>query len=75
MFVFDKPSGAGAFVPVLTYQSRVETAGGKITDIGRAINVYLDVTAVAEPSLLCACDAYELSSLASTGKLFNIIPE
>ena len=75
MFIFDKPSGAGAFAPALTYQARVLDDGGTFADSFRSINVYLDVTGVSEPSLLCACDAYELVSLASTGKLFNIIPE
>jgi|DEB0MinimDraft_3_1074331.scaffolds.fasta_scaffold188994_2 hypothetical protein len=69
MFVFDKPSGAGAFVPALTYQARVLDDGGIIADIARSIVVYLDVTSVAEPSLLCACDAYKATVL------YNVIPE
>jgi len=69
MFIFDKPSGAGAFVPVLTYQARVLDDSGEIADSSRSINVYLNVTGVAEPSLLCACDAYK------TAVLYNVIPE
>jgi len=69
MFVFDKPSGAGAFVPALTYQARVLDDGGVIADKAQSINVYLDVTSVAEPSLLCACDAYKATVL------YNVIPE
>ena len=69
MFVFDKPNGAGAFVPALTYQARVLDDGGIIADIARSIVVYLDVTSVAEPSLLCACDAYKATVL------YNVIPE
>ena len=69
MFVFDKPSGAGAFVPALTYQARVLDDGGIIADIARSIVVYLDVTSVAEPSLLCACDAYKATVL------YNVTPE
>ena len=75
MFVADRPSGVGAIVAPIAYQSRVFIAGGAIPATGRAINIYLQVTSIATPSLLCACDAYELSSLASTGKLYNIIPE
>ena len=69
MFVFDKPSGAGAFVPALTYQARVLDDGGVIADKAQSIIVYLDVTSVAEPSLLCACDAYKATVL------YNVIPE
>ena len=69
MFVFDKPNGAGAFVPALTYQARVLDDGGTIADSSRSVIVYLDVSRVAEPSLLCACDAYK------TAVLYNVIPE
>ena len=69
MFVFDKPNGAGAFVPALTYQSRVLDDGGVFADSARSIVVYLDVTSVANPSLLCACDAYKATVL------YNVIPE
>ena len=69
MFVFDKPSGAGAFVPALTYQARVLDDSGIIADKAQSIMVYLDVTSVAEPSLLCACDAYKATVL------YNVIPE
>ena len=69
MFVFDKPNGAGAFVPALTYQARVLEDGGVFADNARSVVVYLDVTSVAEPSLLCACDAYKATVL------YNIIPE
>jgi len=69
MFVFDKPNGAGAFVLALTYQSRVVDDSGVIADSARSLNVYLDITSVAEPSLLCACDAYKATVL------YNVIPE
>ena len=69
MFVFDKPNGAGAFVPALTYQARVLDDSGIIADKAQSIIVYLDVTSVAEPSLLCACDAYKATVL------YNVIPE
>jgi len=69
MFVFDKPSGAGAFVPALIYQARVLDDGGVFADNARSVVVYLDVTSVAEPSLLCACDAYKATVL------YNVIPE
>ena len=65
----------GAIVPALEYQSRVIDSGASIVSANRSIDIYLEVTSIATPSLLCACDAYELSSLGSTGKLFNIIPE
>ena len=68
MFVFDKPNGAGAFVLALTYQARVLEDGGVFADNARSVVVYLDVTSVAEPSLLCACDAYKAT------KLYNINP-
>ena len=69
MFVFDKPNGAGAFVPALTYQARVLDDGGVIADKAQSIIVYLDVTSIANPSLLCACDAYKATVL------YNVIPE
>jgi len=69
MFVFDKPNGAGAFVLALTYQARVLEDGGVFADNARSVVVYLDVTKIAEPSLLCACDAYKATVL------YNIIPE
>jgi len=58
----------GIIVPI-EYQSRVFTAGGAIPATGRAINIYLQVTSIATPSLLCACDAYKATVL------YNIIPE
>jgi len=58
----------GLIVPI-AYQSRVLGAGGVIPATGRAINVYFDITKVAEPSLLCTCDAYK------TAVLYNVIPE
>ncbi len=73
--LFQRPLSVGGIIVPIEYQSRVFTAGGAIPATGRAINIYLQVTSIATPSLLCACDAYELSSLASTGKLYNIIPE
>ena len=63
----DKPSGAGAFAPALTYQARVLNDSGIIADSSRAIEVYLSV--VPTPSLLCACDAYKATVL------YNVIPE
>ena len=68
-------NNVGAFVPVLEYQSRVFTAGGAIPATGRAINIYLQVTSIATPSLLCACDSYQDTKILTNGKLFNIIPE
>ena len=68
-------NNVGVFAPVLEYQSRVFTAGGAIPATGRAINVYLDITSIAVPSLLCACDSYQDTKIFLNGKLFNIIPE
>ena len=65
----------GIIVPVLEYESRVLTEGGAIPATGRAINVYLDITSIAVPSLLCACDSYQDTKILLSGKLFNIIPE
>ena len=71
-------NNVGAFVPAVTYYSRVIDfgAGGTIAVPGRAINIYLDFTSgKTSPSLLCACDAYYSNALLAQGKLFNIIPE
>jgi hypothetical protein len=59
----------GAIVPALEYQSRVVDDSGVFADNARSVVVYLDVTSVAEPSLLCACDAYKATVL------YNVIPE
>jgi hypothetical protein len=59
----------GGLIVPLTYQSRVVDDSGVIADSARSLNVYLDITSVAEPSLLCACDAYKATVL------YNVIPE
>ena len=71
-------NNVGAFVPAITYESRVinYAAGGTIAVPGRAINIYLEFTSgKTSPSLLCACDAYYSSAFITQGTLFNIIPE
>jgi len=71
-------NNVGAFVPAITYESRVINfgVGGTIAVPSRAINVYLEFTSgKTSPSLLCACDAYYSSGLITQGTLFNIIPE
>ena len=57
----------GALVVPL-YQQRVLDDGGTIAD-NRAFNVYLEVTAIKQPTLLCTGDAYKATVL------YNVIPE
>ena len=73
--LFQRPLSVGGIIVPIEYQSRVFTAGGAIPAIGRAINIYLEVTSIATPSLLCACDSYQDTKIVLNGKLFNIIPE
>ena len=73
--LFQRPLSVGGIIVPIKYQSRVFTAGGAIPATGRAINIYLQVTSIATPSLLCACDSYQDTKILTNGKLFNIIPE
>jgi hypothetical protein len=73
--LFQRPLSVGGIIVPIEYQSRVFTAGGAIPATGRAINIYLQVTSIATPSLLCACDSYQDTKILLNGKLFNIIPE
>ena len=78
MFVFDKPSGSGAFSRAFDYQTKTLSSGGIIADTSRAIiesNAILNLGLRDDPSLLCTCDAYSGSALLSSGKLYTIIPE
>lgn len=65
----------GAIIPVFEYQSRVIDNGASIVSANRSIDIYLEVTSIATPSLLCACDSYQDTKIFLNGKLFNIIPE
>ena len=70
----------GLIVPI-EYQSTILASKvGFLVDSSRSINVYLKVTSIATPSLLCTCDAYESNDRVGfppfiPNKLYTIIPE
>ena len=54
----------GALIVPLQYQQRVLNDGGTIAD-NRGFSVYFEVTAIKQPTLLCAGDAYKVALLYS----------
>ncbi len=60
------------------YENRVEESAGTFSAPGRAQTVYNEIQDLglrSNPSLLCACDAYNANPLLANGTLYTIIPE
>ena len=79
--LFQRPLSIGGIIVPIEYQSTIlASKEGFLVDSSRSINVYLEVTSIATPSLLCTCDAYESNLRVGfppfiANKLYTIIPE